>query len=137
MVIRPESIVQYKPPENPVSNDYLVSVYLGAMSVSDIFFKGQWVDYTKIRDLFKMNRFWDLSKNFYYCSHPDKLHLYRKIYRSVYKEKINFLEMVIYVIFCIQIKTNCDYWSNLIDCLRGALRERKRRFIKIFRNFKG
>ena len=136
IVIKPESIVNYKIPEIPVSNNYLVSIYLGAMSVSDIFFHGQSVDYAELRALFKMNRFWDLSKNFYYCSHPDKLYLYKKIYRSVYKDKVNLLEMIIFVLFCIQIKSQCDYGSKLIDFLGGELRQRKRQFLKCLRSSK-
>lgn len=119
----PEQIVSYQIPEVPAASNYLVSIYLGAMSIADIPFKLSAIDYRNLREFFRMNVFWEISNDFYNSSYLQKRYLYRKIYKSVFGVSWSFKNIIIYRLFDFQMFIGSNAASNFCFKLKETVRK--------------
>lgn len=110
-----KSIVKYKSPEIPTSSDYLVSIYVGAMTVLDLPLSIVKNDWERLAFLFRMNLFWTLSKDLYNCSYYQKEYFYKKIYINIYGLRWSLKNYLIFLLFCFQIKINNDVMSRNLE----------------------
>ncbi|MFV8327798.1 glycosyltransferase family 2 protein [Flavobacterium sp. ZS1P14] len=119
----PLSIVEYKEPEICASSNYLVSVYLGAMSINDIPLNLSKKDFDDFRNFFKMNPFWTVSTDFYNSSYLQKKYLYRKIYKSVFSINGSLKDAVIYRLFYFQIYIGSNFISSFFLNLKNIIKK--------------
>lgn len=121
----PDSIVNYKIPDNVASSNYLVSIYLGAMSISDIPFDLSANDFKDLSNFFKMNVFWEISNDFYNSSYLQKRFLYRKLYKSLYSGSWSLKNLLIYKIFDFQIYIGNNSISKFCFSIKELIRKIK------------
>lgn len=109
------SVVKYNSPENAMTSDHLVSLYLGASTIVDIPFNLNKKDFNRLALFFEMNSFWKISKDFYSSSFSQKIYLYEKIYYNTSKISWNLSNWIIYNIFKFQMFIKHDFISHFFD----------------------
>lgn len=119
----PLSIVHYKEPEIRASSNYLVSIYLGAMSISDIPLSLSNKDFNDFRNFFKMNPFLTISNDFYNSSYLQKKYLYKKIYSSMFNVNWSLKNAVIYRIFYFQICVGSNFISTFFLSFKKLIKK--------------
>jgi len=109
-----DSIVKYVESEIPPSYDYLVSIYLGALSIADIPFDICDRDYKDLLCFFEMNPFWQISNDFYHSTFSKKKHLYKKVYSSYSNNRWCISNWFTYNLFKFQMTIGSNFISNFI-----------------------
>jgi glycosyltransferase involved in cell wall biosynthesis len=122
MMFISDAVVKYKTPDQAASADYLVSIYLGAMSVADIPLNLSTANYKRLCKYFRMNLFWIVSTDFYNSSYQHKRFLYGKVYRGMFSNSWSLKNFIIFKIFNWQMSAGTDVVSSACDRLRKRIR---------------
>ena len=118
-----KSIVRYTFPEGLVSKNYLVSIYLGALSIADIPFRMEKKVFKEFIVFFKMNPFSVISDDFFKSDYANKEYLYKKYYYAMSKNNWSFKNLIIYMIYLVQIKTNSNRIISLLSLIKKFLKK--------------
>ena len=117
-----KSVVKYKSPDFPPSSEYLVSVYLGALSIADIPFDLNKKDFKDLIHFFEMNPFLKISNDFYSSSLIQKKYLYKKIYYNYSRNRWRISNWITYNLFKFQITIKSDFISCFVVILKKLLK---------------